>query len=101
MITKKKKKLTFKNNTSLRSCTSEINNTFVYNAKDHDNVMLMYSLLEYSENYSMKSGGLWNYSRDKVNDAANGIIANRRINNNKTTSKLFSILHKNTTKHTR
>ena len=62
--------------------------------------MLMYSLLEYSENYSMKSGGLWNYSRDKVNDAANGIIANRRINN-KTTSKLFSILHKNNTKHTR
>ena len=63
--------------------------------------MLMYSLLEYSDNYSMKSGRLWNYSRDKVNDTANGIIANHRVNNNKTTSKLFSILDKNNTKHTR
>ena len=30
--------------------------------------MPMYSLLEYSDNYSMRSGSLWNYFRDEIND---------------------------------
>ena len=30
--------------------------------------MPMYSLLEYSDNYSMTSGSLWNYFRDEIND---------------------------------
>ena len=38
---------------------SEINNTQVDNAKDNDKVMLMYNLLEYSDNYSKTSGSLW------------------------------------------
>ena len=29
--------------------------------------MLMYNLLEYSDNYSMTSSSLWNYCRDKLN----------------------------------
>ena len=33
----------------------------VYNAEDFDIVMSMYNLLEYSGNYSMTSGSLWNY----------------------------------------
>ena len=33
--------------------------------------MPMYKLLEYSNNYSMKSGSLWNYYRDEVNDSGN------------------------------
>ena len=33
-------------------CISEINNTQVDNAKDLDAAMLMYSLIEYSDNYS-------------------------------------------------
>ena len=45
-------KLTFKNNAPFRSCTSKINNTLTHSAKDLDTVMLMYNLLEYSENYS-------------------------------------------------
>ena len=45
-------KLTFKNNALFRSCTSKINNTLTHSAKDLDTVMLMYNLLEYSENYS-------------------------------------------------
>ena len=45
-------KLTFKNNAQFRSCTSKINNTLTHSAKDLDTVMLMYNLLEYSENYS-------------------------------------------------
>ena len=35
--------------------------------------MLMYNLLEYSQNYSMKSGSLWSYYRgeiDNVDDSA-------------------------------
>ena len=47
--------------------------------------MPMYNLLEYSGNYSMTSGILWNYYRDEINDDANENNAtNNRINNNKT-----------------
>ena len=54
--------------------------------------MFMYNLLEYNDNYSVKSGSLWNYYRDEVNDDANknNDAANYRINNNKTaTTKSF------------
>ena len=33
--------------------------------------MLVYNLLEYSENYSMTSVSLWNYYRDELNDDEN------------------------------
>ena len=47
--------------------------------------MPMYNLLEYSNNYSMTLGSLWNFYRDKINDDANEDNAtNNRINNNKT-----------------
>ena len=55
--------------------------------------MPTYNLLEYSGNYSMTSGSLWNYYRDKVNDDANKIDNNNstnKLNNNKiVTSKSF------------
>ena len=70
MLTRNKK-LTFKNNAPFRSCISKINNTFIDNAGDLDIVMLMYNLLEYSDNYSMTSGRLWNYHRDEINDDTN------------------------------
>ena len=47
--------------------------------------------LEYSDNYSMTSGSLWNFYRDEINDSAieNNNDGNR-INENKTiTSKSF------------
>ena len=31
-------------------------------------VLSMYNLLEYSDNYSMPSGRLWNYYREEIND---------------------------------
>ena len=50
----------------------------------------MYNLLEYSDNYSMTTGSLWNYYKNEVNDSANENENNFRINNNKTiTSKSF------------
>ena len=47
--------------------------------------MPMYNLLEYSHNYSMSSGSLWNYYRDEINDNEYKNDANEdMINNNKT-----------------
>ena len=43
----------------------------IYYAEGLDSVMPMYNLLEYSENYSMTSGSLWNYSKDEVNNDVN------------------------------
>ena len=80
---KRNKKIALKNNTPFGSCILKMNNIFINNAQDHDVAMSMYSLLEYSENYSMTSGGLWNYYGDEINDDAIKNV-NNRINNNKT-----------------
>ena len=39
---------------------SQINNTLIDIAEDLDRIMPMYNLLEYSHNYSMTPGSLWN-----------------------------------------
>ena len=50
----------------------------------------MYNLSEYSHNYSMTSGSLWNYYRDEMNYDGNENDANGNMANNKiTTSKSF------------
>ena len=70
---KAEKNVAFKNNTPFISCISKINSTLIENTEDLDIVMSMYNLLEYSQNYSMTSGSLWNYYRyeiDDVNDNA-------------------------------
>ena len=51
----------FKNSTSFTNCKSEIDNTDINNAKDIDIVMVMYNMIEYSANYSQKSGSLQRY----------------------------------------
>ena len=54
MLTKKNKKLIFKN------CPfSKINNTFIDNAEDLNIVMPMYNLFKNSDNYFITSGRLW------------------------------------------
>ena len=55
---RRNKKLIFKNNAQFRSSMTKINKTFIGNAEDLDIVMLMYNLLEYSDNHSMTSGSL-------------------------------------------
>ena len=51
--------------------------------------MSTYNPLEYSNNYSMASGSLWNYYRTEINDDPNENV-NNRINNNKMiTSRSF------------
>ena len=89
---KRNKKLVFKNNAPFRPCISKINIALIDNAEDVDIAMPMYNLLEYSDNYSMTSGSLWNYYRDEMKDDANenDNNINNRINNNKATkSKSF------------
>ena len=68
------KSLIFKNNSLFKSCISKINNTFINNAEDLDIVILIYNLLQFSDNYFMKSGSLWNYYKDEVNDDENEMI---------------------------
>ena len=59
-VNKRIRKPTCKNNAPFRSCISNINKTFADNTGDLDTVMLMYNLLEYSDNSSMTSrtGGI-------------------------------------------
>ena len=88
------KKLTSKKITPFRSFISKINNTVIHNTENFDIAMLMYNLLEYmlqySDNYSVTSGSLWNYYRDKLNDDPNEIVVNHRLHSNQTTtSKSF------------
>ena len=59
------KEIIFKSCAPFTDCISEINNTQVDNAKDLDVVMLMYNLIEYSDNYSKTLGSLWQYYRDE------------------------------------
>ena len=54
------------NNAPFTSCISKLESTLTDNAEDLGIVMPMYDLLNYSGNYSMKSGILWNYCRDEI-----------------------------------
>ena len=58
------KKLILKNCAPFTNCISKINNTQTDNAEYIDIVMPMYSLIEYSDNYSKTSGSLWQYCKE-------------------------------------
>ena len=58
------KKLILKNCAPFTSCISKINNTQIDNAEYIGIVMPMYSLIEYSDNYSKTSGSLWQYLKE-------------------------------------
>ena len=57
---KRSKEAIFKNCGPFTGCISEINNVQVDNAKHLDLVIQMYSLIEYSDNYSKISGSYGN-----------------------------------------
>ena len=57
-------KVIFKNCAPFTNCLSKINNTQIDNAEYSDIVMPMYNLIEYSDNYSKKSGSLWQYCKE-------------------------------------
>ena len=67
-LDERNKGVTFKNCAPFTDCISEINNSQVDNAKYIDVVMLMYNLIEYSDNYVKTSESLWQYNRDDPNN---------------------------------
>ena len=75
------KKVIFKKCAPFTNCVSEINNAQVNNAKDTDILMLMYDLIEYSDNYSKTSGRLWQYCKDIPAVDNNNAIVNFTENN--------------------
>ena len=67
------KKVIFKNCVPFTNCISKINNSQIDNVEYIDIVILMYNLIEYSDNYSKTSGSLWQYCQNipAVNNAGN------------------------------
>ena len=59
------KKVIFRNCAPFTSCIGKINITQIDNAEYIDIVMLMYNLIEYSDNYSKTSGSLWQYYKER------------------------------------
>ena len=76
------KKVIFKNCAPFTNCISKINNTQIDNAEYID--IVMYNLIEYSDNYSKTSGSLWQYCKEipAVNNASNIIDFNEANANN-------------------
>ena len=72
-------KVAFKNCAPFKDCRTEINDTFVDCADFIDITMRMYNLIEYSDNYSDASGGLWQFKRDEI-------IGNINLTNNNSSS---------------
>ena len=70
------KEVAFKNCGPFTDCISKINNTQI------DVVMQMYSLIEYSNNYSKTSESVWQYYRDEHFLTDHGAFANIHAANN-------------------
>ena len=54
----------FKKCAPFTKCIRKINGTAIVDAKDLNLVMPMYNLIEYSSNYSERTGNLWFCSKD-------------------------------------
>ena len=59
----------FKNYEPFIKCINKMNDTEVDNAQGIDIVMLIYNLIEYSDNYSKTIGSLWQDYKDEPNDS--------------------------------
>ena len=73
-----KKKVIFKKCAPFTNCICKINNAEIDNAEYIDIVMLMYNLIEYSDNYSKTFGSLWQYCKEipAADDAGNVVNFN-------------------------
>ena len=59
-------KVAFKNCAPFEKCRTEINETFVDETNFINITMPIYTLIEYSDNYSDISGSLWEFKRDEI-----------------------------------
>ena len=73
--TDERNKVVFKSFASFINCICEINNTEIDNTVDIDEVMPIYNLIEYTDNYSKTPGGLWQYYRDMYGEEEDTAIA--------------------------
>ena len=66
-LDERNKGVIFGNYAPFIDCKNEIPKTQIEYTKDLDVVMLMYNVIEYSDNYSKTSKSLWQYYRDEPN----------------------------------
>ena len=85
-IARRNRPVILKNNAPFVSCITRINGELIEDADDLDIIMLMYNLLEYSNNYRKTIGSLYNYYRDELSDDGNNPnnFANRNVVNSET-----------------
>ena len=81
----------FKNCTPFEKCSKEIDGTLVDEANFINITMLLYNLIEYSENYSDTSGSLWHFKRDEIERDISG----NHISNSSSSFKYKSSLATN------
>ena len=83
LLVQRNEKVIFKNCAPFTNCISKVDNQ-IHNAEYIDIVMPMYKLIEYSDNYSKTSGGLWQYCKEipAVNDNDNIVDFNGANANN-------------------
>ena len=67
--------IAFKNCAPFRRCATHKNDEHVETAENLDIIMLMYNLIEYSDNYADSSGSLYQFKRDEspMNSAGNNL----------------------------
>ena len=85
-------KVAFKNCSPFRKCRTEINETFIDEAEHINIAMLMYNLVEYSDNYSDTSGTLWQFKRDEIEAHVDLNVNGNHVPNNSSSFKYKSSL---------
>ena len=85
-------KVAFKNCSPFRKCRTEINETFIDEAKYINIVMPMYNLIEYTNNYSDTSGSLLQFKRDEIEGNVDLTVDVNHIPNNSSSYKCKSSL---------
>ena len=73
------KDVAFKSNAPFRSWIWKVKRRLIDSAEDLGIVMPMHNLLEYSQNYSMSSGSLWDYHRDEIDDVDDNVLDGKSL----------------------
>ena len=81
--------LAFTNCAPFTKCITKIDGTRIDDAENLDLVMPMYNLIEYSSNYSEKTGSLWFYSKNEANSFKADIANNNSFKSFKYKVKLL------------
>ena len=86
----------FKNCAPFTRCVTHINDEHVETAENLDIIMLMYNLIEYSDNYAGSSGSLYQFKRDESPMNITGNLLNVALDNSTSLKYKASLLGKAT-----